>query len=296
MSAALNGHLATRATTTCRAWLVRRADGVAQGFTDHDRALVLAGVTYLPDSGFTARALQQSTGLAVDNTEVLGALTAEAVTEADLMAGRYDGAEVESWLVNWVAPDERVLLFRGTVGEVSRAEGAFTAELRGLTESLNQTQGAAYLRTCAAALGDGRCRFDLTLPGYAVERAVESVSEAQRFEFASLAGYDEHWFERGRFVVLSGLAAGIVGQVKRDVSLGAGRRIELWQSIQSEIASGDLVRIEAGCDKRAATCRAKFANFLNFRGFPHLPGDDWLSSYPRGTGAYTGGSLFGGSQ
>lgn len=296
MSAALFDHLRTGATTTCRAWLVRRVDGVTLGFTDHDRALVLGGVIYLPDSGLTTRALQQTTGLAVDNTEVLGALNAEAVTEADLMAGRYDGAEVEAWLVNWAAPDQRVMQFRGTVGEVSRAEGAFTAELRGLTESLNQTQGAAYLRTCAATLGDERCGFDLIQSGYFIERVVEKVTGAQRFDFAELAGFDDRWFERGRLVVLSGASAGIVGQVKRDVTVGAGRRIELWQSIRSEVVPGDQVRIEAGCDKRAASCRTKFANFLNFRGFPHLPGDDWLSSYPRGSGAYTGGSLFGGSQ
>jgi uncharacterized phage protein (TIGR02218 family) len=125
---------------------------------------------------------------------------------------------------------------------------------------------------------------------------VETVSAAQQFDFASFGGYDDRWFERGRLIVLSGASTGIVGQVKRDVAMGAGRRIELWQSIRSVIVPGDLVRIEAGCDKRAVTCRAKFANFLNFRGFPHLPGDDWLSSYPRGAGAYTGGSLFGGSE
>ena len=45
------------------------------------------------------------------------------------------------------------------------------------------------------------------------------------------------------------------------------------------------------CDKRAATCQAKFDNFLNFRGFPHMPGEDWLTAYPRGGQAHDGGSL-----
>lgn len=47
------------------------------------------------------------------------------------------------------------------------------------------------------------------------------------------------------------------------------------------VAAGDRFRVVAGCDKSADTCRAKFANFLNFRGFPHLPGDDWVTAYPK---------------
>ena len=42
---------------------------------------------------------------------------------------------------------------------------------------------------------------------------------------------------------------------------------------------GDAFTIVAGCDKRFATCKAKFANPLNFRGFPHLPGNDAAYGY-----------------
>ena len=66
--------------------------------------------------------------------------------------------------------------------------------------------------------------------------------------------------------------------------------IELWEQIGPEILSGDTVRLEPGCDKLAATCREKFDNFLNFRGFPHIPGEDWLISYPVSSGVNDGGS------
>ena len=58
-------------------------------------------------------------------------------------------------------------------------------------------------------------------------------------------------------------------------------------------AQGDMVRIEAGCDRRAETCRLKFNNFLNFRGFPHIPGEDWVMSYPVSSARNDGGSLSG---
>lgn len=294
-AAALYAHLATGQTTVCRAWLVTRRDGVGLGFTDHDRDLVFDGVTYRAESGLTARAVQQTTGLAVDNTEAMGALSHAAVTEADLMAGRYDAAEVRAWLVNWNHTEDRIEQFRGTLGEIVRVAGAFRAELRGLTEALNQPQGRVYQRSCAAVLGDAKCRFDLAQPGYFATQTVENVTDRTLFRFASLAGFDDRWFERGRLVVTSGAAAGLVGLIKNDRIVGTGREIELWQSLGPEILAGDMIRLEAGCDKAADTCRIKFANFANFRGFPHLPGEDWLTAYPRPERPQQGQSLFSGS-
>ena len=291
-AAGLYAHLATGATTVCRAWAVVRRDGTVYGFTDHDRDLAFEGVAFLASSGLTARALQQTTGLSVDNTEAMGALSDASVSEADLLAGRFDGAEVRAWLVNWASVEDRVLQFRGTFGEVSRAGGAFQAELRGLTEGLNQPQGLAYQRGCSAVLGDGKCRFDLTQPGYFTQRAVEGVVDQRVFRFAGFGGFDDRWFERGRLIGVTGAASGLVGLVKNDRIVGSVREIELWQSLGSDLVAGDLIRIEAGCDKRAATCRVKFANFLNFRGFPHIPGEDWLTSYPVSSRANLGRSLF----
>jgi uncharacterized phage protein (TIGR02218 family) len=120
---------------------------------------------------------------------------------------------------------------------------------------------------------------------------VETVEGGRLFRWASLPGFDDRWFEKGRLVVMTGEAAGLSGTVKNDRQGASGRMVELWQAILAEIAPGDLVRIEAGCDKRAETCRLKFGNFLNFRGFPHVPGEDWLTSYPSRVQANDGGRL-----
>lgn len=277
---ALYSHLASGSTTVCRAWTVRRRDGLVLGFTDHDRDLLVDGVSCRADTGMTARALQQTTGLSVDNSEAFGALSAAAITEADLTAGRFDGAEVQAYLVNWAAPQDFLLQFRGSLGEISRADGSFKAELRGLTELLNRPHGMAYTPGCSAVLGDGRCRFDLRQPGYFADVAVNAADDGRIFTFHDFASFDERWFEGGRFTPISGAASGLVGVVKIDRQTGRERRIELWQSLRAPITAGDMVRIEAGCDKSATTCRVKYSNFPNFRGFPHIPGEDWLASYP----------------
>ncbi len=288
---ALQDHLATGTTTVCRLWTVTRRDGVVLGFTDHDRDLLLEGLLCRANAGLTASALAQATGLSVDNTEAVGALSDGAITEADLAAGRYDGAEVRIWLANWADVAARRELFRGTLGEVTVRGAQFRAELRGLSEPLNQPVGLAYTRQCSAVLGDGRCRMNLALPGYATERAVEEVTGGRLLRFADLAGFDDRWFEGGRLDVLTGAAAGLFGVVKLDRASGTGRRLELWQALRAPLMPGDLIRLQAGCDKRAATCKAKFGNFANFRGFPHLPGEDWITAYPRSDQANTGGSL-----
>jgi uncharacterized phage protein (TIGR02218 family) len=277
---ALYRHLEDGATTVCRAWMVRRTDGTLMGFTDHDRDLVVDGVPCRADTGMTARALQQTTGMSVDNSEAAGALSDAAIREDDILAGRFDGAEVRSYLVNWAAPGDWIEQFRGTLGEVVRAGGAFRAELRGLTEALNRPQGFAYQPACSAVLGDQRCRFATDSPGYFAEIEVESVEDDRVLLFTTFSGFADRWFEHGRLEMLTGDAAKLVGVVKSDRISGDGRRIELWQSIGAKVAPGDRLRVVAGCNKAVATCRSKFANLLNFRGFPHIPGEDWLASYP----------------
>lgn len=291
MSAAFQAHVESGQTTLCRCWAITRRDGVQFGFTDHDRDLSFDGIAFRADTGLSAMALQQSTGLSVDNTEALGALSDAAVREEDIDAGRFDDAEVRAWLVNWADVDLRWLQFRGSIGEVSRSGGAFRAELRGLTEALNRPLGRVYQKPCTAVLGDAACRFDPGTPGYAEERAVEVVDAGRAFFWPDLDGYEPGWFARGRLQVLSGAAQGLSGLIKSDRIGVAGREIALWDALRAPVVAGDLVRLEAGCDKRMETCRLKFNNLLNFQGFPDIPGEDWIMNVPKQTRGHGGGSL-----
>ncbi|MCR9126086.1 MAG: DUF2163 domain-containing protein [Rhodobacteraceae bacterium] len=291
MNTDLAAHLAGGLTTVCRAWAITRKDGRAFGFTDHDMPLEFDGITFKADSGLSAVALQQGTGLAVDNTEAIGALSDAAVTEADIEAGRFDGAEVRAWLVNWADPDARWLQFRGSIGELRRAGGAFRAELRGLTEALNRPLGRVFQKPCTAVLGDGACGFDANTPGYNADIAVAVIEGARVLRWPSLPGFAEGWFTRGRLSVETGPAAGLWRAIKLDRLHDGEREVQLWEPLRAPLRAGDMVRLQAGCDKRAETCRLKFDNFLNFQGFPDIPGEDWLVAYPRQANPNSGGSL-----
>ncbi|MFT7595407.1 MAG: putative phage protein (TIGR02218 family) [Paracoccaceae bacterium] len=291
VSQAFQAHVETGLTSLCRCWAITRKDGVQYGFTDHDMPLVFEGVTFRADTGLSAQALQQSTGLSVDNTEAIGALSDLAVREEDIEAGRFDGAEVQAWLVNWADVDVRWLQFRGSIGELRRSGGAFHAELRGLTEALNRPLGRVYQKPCTAVLADRACGFDLSTPGYAEERPVEQVLQAREFRWQDMAGFEPGWFARGRLVVVSGAAKGLWGAIKQDRFDDGVRVVELWEPLRGGIAEGDTARLEAGCDKRMESCRLKFNNFPNYQGFPDIPGEDWVMAVPKQSGTNSGGSL-----
>ena len=162
----LAARIESGAATLCHAWVVRRADGVEIGFTDHDRDLVLDGIPCRAAGGWTAGAADSAVGLTAGSASVAGGLDDAVLTEADIDAGVWDGAGVALWRVDWDRPDLRVRLWTATLTRIRRDGLAFIAELEGPLARLEGVVGRTYGRACDALLGDDRCRVDLTaFPG-----------------------------------------------------------------------------------------------------------------------------------
>jgi len=281
LPAGLQAHLDTGATTLCWCWRLTRKDGERQGFTDHDRDLTFDGTTFEAAAGFSASEIKDAVGLSVDNLDVTGALSSERLAEADLAAGFYDDAKVEIFRVNWQAPAQRVLMRTGSLGEVRRAGTMFTAEVRGLAHYLQQPKGRLYQFTCDADLGDARCGVDLDAASFKGNGTIVAAESARRFTASGLAGFEAGWFTRGLVTFSSGAATGQKVEVRQHAKAGSSATIELWEPARAPLVAGQTFTIAAGCDKHIATCRAKFANAVNFRGFPHMPGNDFIARVVR---------------
>lgn len=288
---ALAAHLTGGLTTLCRCWRVDRRDGVAMGFTDFDRDLAFDSVTYKAASGFTASAIEGQLGLAVSNLDVQGALSADALTEDDLHAGRYDDAAVTIYLVNWGDVSQRVILRAGNLGQVSRGKLAFTAELRGLAAKLDQPAGRVFQRSCAWDLGDARCGVDLNGAGRKGTGAVSQVIDAFEFFASGLTGIAAGTLARGRLVWTSGANAGLAVEIRAHSTGGGTSRVELALPMGMAVAAGDAFTATVGCDRALSTCRDRFGNALNFGGFPHMPGTDFVMSYPNQGAGNDGGRI-----
>jgi uncharacterized phage protein (TIGR02218 family) len=276
---ALQAKLNSGVTTLCRCWIVTRRDGVVQGFTDHDRDLVLSEIVCRADTAFAGSEATARLGLSVDGIEVSGALSDDSLNEAALAAGRYDAAQVDMYVVDWSEPTLHVLMSRGHIGEVRREGQAFAAELRGLADALNAETGRLYTPTCTADLGDPRCGIDLDDPLLRGDGAVAALNGVSAFTANGLSDFDDGWFTGGRLTFTSGANDGDAMEVKRHRKDGEATIIELWQAMAQPVAPGDTFAVTAGCDKRFGTCRGRFGNVLNFRGFPHIPGNDFLMRY-----------------
>ncbi len=287
LPAQLAAHLATGATTLCWCWRLTRADGTRLGFTDHDRDLSFDGTTFEAAAGFTATEMRDALGLSVDNLEVTSALSSDRLAEADLAAGLYDDARVEIFRVNWQDPEARVLMRSGSLGEVRRSGAAFTAEVRGLAHYLQQPKGRLFQYTCDADLGDARCKIDLDDPAFRGEGVVASATSARQFTASGLEAFAADWFTRGLLTFTSGAADGQRIEVKRHTVAAGLATIELWQPARAPLLAGQTFTVTAGCDKDIATCRAKFANAVNFRGFPFMPGNDFIARVARPGGSVT---------
>lgn len=269
--------IAEGVTTLAHVWRLTRRDGAVFGFTDHDRALMFDALMCEPVTGLSVGAAEKSLGLEVDTASMTGALTSEAVTEEDLARGLWDGARVDIYRVDWRAPDQRVHLFAGRIGEVRRGVQAFEAELRGLQAALNVPVGRVFSRYCDADLGDARCGKDIETSVFRGEGVVAEIIASAAFRAEGLDDFADGWFSRGRIVWDGGGASEIA--VHRS-SAGGQALIELLDAPTIALALGAAFAIYAGCDKRFQTCRAKFANAANFRGFPHMPGNDAVQAGP----------------
>jgi uncharacterized phage protein (TIGR02218 family) len=290
-SAELAAHLASGATTLCACWRIARADGIVLGFTDHDRALLFDDVEHEPESGLDASAAVSNAGLQVGGLDVTGAFSSEKISESDLEAGLFDNARVEMWLVNWAAPDERHLMRVGSIGEVRREGEAFTAEIRSLSHALDQERGRIFRATCDADLGDQRCTVDLASDDWTASATVLETDGFSRLVASVPGDRPTGFFDQGALVFTSGANAGRKSEVLRHRRDDDGDHLELWQPMADAIEVGDAFTVSAGCDKRFSTCRDRFANAVNFRGFPQMPGNDFALSYPTPGSGNDGGSL-----
>jgi len=270
MPAWLDGDLISMALC----WRLVRADGIALGFTTHDRDLRIGGLIYRAAPGMLPSAISVSDGFDVDTLDVSGALTADAITAQDLADGRWDGARVWIFAAPWDAPDaDMVPLARGELGDVGQRGAGFTAEMRGPTALLERPVVEQTSPECRAALGDRRCRVDmagrrrhltivdvvddLTLQLDAVEPSTNAYANGRL-----------RWGDGGN----RGLASAIFSS--------ADRIVVLRDAPPHRPSIGGRIEVLEGCDKSFGTCRLRFSNAANFRGEPQLPGNDLLTRYP----------------
>lgn len=288
--AGLQAHLEGRVTTLCHCWRVTRRDGTRLGFTDHDQTLEFAGTVFEPQSGFAQSEAEAALGMAADRVDIEGALDSERLVAAEIEAGLYDGAKVETFLVNWTDPGQRMRLREAMIGTVTLKDGAFLAELESPMRHLDRPNGRYLRRHCDAELGDERCGMDLGAAAFRGTGWVTAIRPDGRVVATGLGAFAEGWFAGGIVTWTGGAFEGRRHRIRLHQRGVMGDELA-FEDEAAGMAIGDGFEVVAGCDKRFATCRKKFANAANFRGFPHLPGNDAAYNYATDGQDFDGGPL-----
>jgi hypothetical protein len=116
----------------------------------------------------------------------------------------------------------------------------------------------------------------LCLAAWHKEAAVTGVTDRRVFEAVSLADTNDA-FNYGVLLWLTGANAGYEMEVKEWVL--TGHTMTLFEKMPFVVTIGDLFAVTMGCDRRLATCKARFDNIVNMRAEPYLPGTDEVLKY-----------------
>ena len=285
ISPQLKAHYQQATTTLAQCWKVTLSNGTVLGFTSNSANITFpppntayggvqvgSPVTYLAASGYTPSNIQSSSAMNVDNLECEGILSSPSITDAALIAGVWDYAQIQLIEVNYKDLTMGCRIVRtGNIGQVSTGRNSFKAELRGLMQTLQQTVGHVYGDTCDADLGDARCKLNIVPFTFSGTVSANSDNRTFTATMTQPTGY----FSRGNLTWLTGLNAGRVGEVRNYI---APNSFVLQLLAPFNIAAGDTFSVVAGCDKGIATCECTFGNSVNFRGAFTVPGQDRMIS------------------
>lgn len=282
-SPALLAHFQSGATTAARLVLIVRSDGFRIGLTSTDIPVTYGPDTYEPFDAGAITALHQKASEGIDNAEFAGILSSTRITDTDLIGGLYDGAAVTLYVVNYEdLTMGSMILASGYLGQVVIFNDEYQAEFRATSQLIRQYTGESTSPTCRVALlGDNRCKVNLsgnTADGHPilVSSSVSTVTDPLDLVFNGVAT-PSNYYVAGILKFTSGANAGISREIKSHTNSSGNAVLSLRQSFPFAVAVGDTAQLQIGCDRNPATCQARFANIINFRGEKDLPGNTQIT-------------------
>jgi uncharacterized phage protein (TIGR02218 family) len=278
-------HFRSKSTSLCRCFRVTRTDGQVFAWTEHTESLVIDGLTYLATTGLGVSSTQTTDTMAVPTIDVTAFL--DVSTEADILAGIWDSADVIMFEANYrnIPTSFNVarlnILRSGKLGRISLHDNIFQAELLGLGQALNTRIGSQYTTSCPWQLGDAVCAggiVPLNIAAFTFAGIVSAVSASPRLIFSAVALDQRRGiFNRGTITFSTGANANLPPM---DIRTWSDKQFTMQRPLPYAVAVGDTFAAIWGDDKTFATCRDRFNNAAQFRGFHFLPGIDKLLEDP----------------
>lgn len=261
---------------TC--WQITRTDSVVLYLTNHNTKLVVDGHTFDPVGSPSTSAIERKDGVGGNNFNAKSYLHSDAITHDDLRAGRYRGAEIVEFVVDWKYPwlgKMRVSICR--ILETAFTGEVWEAQIEDLKSRMKQRVGRVYSRNCDYVFGDpDTCGFDLST----VEQsdAVGSVTDPEQKRIFTLdtLSVADGYFDDGTILWTDGNNKNLYSEIKTQL----GSVVELHVATPFKIVASDPFNIWPGCKHTKEACKTFQGNLQRFGGFPTIPGNDKLFQSP----------------
>lgn len=289
--AAIQTHLDTGTTTTCRLLKITSNSGVVFGLTTLDSNVPyddLSGggsIDYIATNGFDPTAFRNDVGFSVDNAEGMALISDEVpgITNEMIDAGEFDDGSWVCYLINYkdLTAGRHVEIGSGDLGEIRTRYGVmWIPELLDHVVRLKQPIGGVFSRRCRAEFGlaateaNGHKGCGVDAEALWVAGTVGSVGAEDNRVFTGDAVGTPYSFP-GRVEFLTGDNAGRTYSTE-DVT---GFVITLNETTMYPIVIGDTYQIRPDCRKQyIADCIGVWTNGPNFKGEPHIPDDSEVMS------------------
>lgn len=265
----LQNHLNSKVTTLATCIKITTKDGANKGYTTLDSNLIIDGLLYSANSGFSANSFLDENYAKNANANFLIGISSNDITQEDLLSGKYEGALIEIFIVNYLSlADGKINLRQGALGKFAlnknNKDGFFEAEIYGVSKKLENVYGKIYSPNCRANFGDSKC--GINLQNHKTSTTISSVISNTEF-FVSSTSFLSGEFDFG-FVQFSS------GNKMEINKCYLGGKITLMLPVSFIINVGDSVDIFKGCNKSVQMCSERYANIINFRAEPYVPGID----------------------
>jgi uncharacterized phage protein (TIGR02218 family) len=248
--------------------------GAILTYTNVDQPIIYNGFAFAANGPLVqGLKYKSSVGLEVDKQQItISARPTDLINGSPLLTALRDGAmdgaivQRDRVFMNGLGqpPVGGVMLFHGrvsTVDIVGRTSATLTIASDLVVLDYDMPRNI-YSPTCLHTLYDSGC--GVIRGTYAANGSVGAGSSAALILFSgALASHSQ-----GSIVFSSGLNANVRATVK---SVVARTSLTLIYPLPSSPSTGDSFTVYAGCDHTRATCNSRFANLVNFRGFPFVP-------------------------
>lgn len=226
------------------------------GYTNHDNDIVLDNITYYASTGYSYTDISGSGELNVDNLDLVGMMVNSGIDEAYIEAGGLDGAQVRIFMVDWSAPtDGTIELMEGVIGEVTRRDGAFIAEIRSKAQHVQQHVLEVTSNHCRAEFGDARCKVNIYPNVWKASTSVtvREDNDAGTGTVIQATGSDARFYK----CTTAGTTNDTEGEPTWDTTIGNSTTETdgvVWECIQSRRRVVTVTSVVSGFEKTKFAC------------------------------------------